>query len=402
MRILLAVSGSISAYKAYDLCRELFKRGHEIKVVLTTGSEEFIKKETFKYLGASAVYTAGDDFDTALYAEDERVLHISLSKWAEKLVIAPLSANTLSRLASGSAHDLLGSLFLATPKETPIIVFPAMNPNMLSHPMVVQNFETLRKLSNIFIHPTAEGEMVCGDEGAGKLADIFQAIDFIESFNLKNSGKKILITTGATRAPLDPVRYLTNPSTGLTGYELAKYYLSRGHKVTVVAGLFATSSLERLLSHPNFTLVRVETTQEMYEKVMQKISDTHLFIASAAVCDMVFEKAQDKIKKDTMSDSIRFEKAVDILKSVIELKKENLKTVGFAAETNINEEILRKKWKNKPSDLLIGNFVSNGKELRGFNSNKGEFTFFQDNKLIGSAVLTKTELANFIEQKVKF
>lgn len=401
MRILLAVSGSISAYKAYDLCRELFKNGHEIKVVLTKGAENFIKKETFKYIGASAVYSASSDFDTTLYEEDDRVLHINLAKWAEKIVIAPLSANTLVNLASGKAADLLGSLFLAAPKETPILLFPAMNPNMLSHPFVTENFQKMQKLSNVFIHPTMKGEMICGDEGSGKLADIFQVIDFIETYKINQSGKKIVITTGATRSPLDPVRYLTNPSSGLTGYEFSKYYLSSGYKVSLIAGIDATKNIERLTSHPNFTLNRVETTNDMYLKVMEEVQDADLFIASAAVSDIVFTKSNEKLKKDQMTGSLSFEAGTDILKEVLSLKKENLKTVGFAAETKLNEEVLRTKWQKKPTDLLIGNVVSNGLKPIGFSSAETEFSFFENNELIGKKTLSKKELASFIEKKVK-
>ena len=402
MRILLAVSGSISAYKAYDLCRELYKKGHEVKVILTQGALEFIKAETFYYIGALDVYLPQDDFNLTQYPQDKKVLHIELAKWCDRLVICPLSANTLANLSAGNANSLLGSVFLALPATKPILLFPAMNPNMFTHPFTKRNLQTLQTLSNVFIHPTQEGEMVCGDEGVGKLASIGQAVDFIESYQMTSSTKKVLITTGATQSPLDPVRFLTNPSSGLTGYEFAKYYLSQGHKVIVVAGLNSTSQLEQLSTNPHFTLIRVQTSSEMLTKVLEEISTSQLFIASAAVCDIVFEKQEQKMKKDQMPAAFSYQVADDILKCVIDLKQKDLKIVGFAAETQLDEQTLLTKWKKKPCDLLVGNKVSNGKDLQGFQSEMSEFIFFEHGEITGKAILSKKELARFIAQKVNF
>ncbi len=170
MKILLGVCGSISAYRSLDICRGLAKKGHTVKVVLTRGALEFVKPEVFSYLGADEVFLPADDFNVKT-AKDRNVLHIELSKWAQRLVIAPASANTLAKFAHGMCDDLLSSIFLASP-QLDTVIYPAMNTNMLEHPLTKKNFKTLSDLSNLFIHPTKEGLLACGDTGAGKLQDV--------------------------------------------------------------------------------------------------------------------------------------------------------------------------------------------------------------------------------------
>lgn len=406
MRILLAVCGSISAYKAIDLARSLVKNGHEVKVVLTKGAEQFVVPNVFTYLGVKNVYTFQDDF------KNTGVLHVELARWCEKLVIAPLSANTLSRLVEARANDLLSSLFLALEKNIPILVFPAMNSEMLTHPFVIENFEHLKKLkslSNIFIAETKAGLLACNDEGKGKLLDVEVICDLIESVNLNSNRKNILITTGATVAPLDPVRYLTNSSSGITGYYLAKSFLAKGYNVTIVAGMNSSEKLNLLSNHPHYQLLKVKTVDDMFNAVHAHINQCDIFIAAAAVNDVEFNYSDEKIKKDQMENTISVKPAKDILKSVIDFKKskkQNLKIVGFAAETNLSEEILLKKFNSKPVELLIGTKVHNAlvgedhKNIEGFNNSSANYKLMKDAKIIFEGNISKEKLAEEILQRI--
>lgn len=393
MKILLGVTGSISAYKAYDLVRLFVKAGHEVKVVLTGGASQFIKKDTFLYLGASAAYSSQDDFDVSEY---QGIPHIELAKWADKLLIAPLSANTLAKFAGGLADDLLTSIFLAWEKTKPIVLFPAMNTKMLSNPITQDNITKLNTLlPNIFIHPTQSGLLACGDEGEGKLSDIETIFHFTESYSLSKKGKEILITTGATLSPLDPVRYITNASSGKTGFLMAKVALARGFKVTVIAGTYATKDLETLSAHPDFQLIRTITTENMADAVKKEISRADIYFSSAAVSDIEFEYQESKMKKEQMSGTLEFQQAIDILSGVIKLKDKKRFIIGFAAETNLDEEMLKSKNDRKPVDLLVGTQVNNGllgKSKEGFGNDFATYKCLLDNKYIEWLQLTKQEM----------
>ena len=237
MKILIGVSGSISAYKALDVVRGLTKNGHEVKIILTSGATQFVVPEVFLYLGASEVFKATDDFNyPTAYKESDKlkrnpILHIDLARWADQFAILPLSANTLSSLSQGSANDLLTSVFLALEHRTPIVLYPAMNQTMLQNPLVQRNMDLLKEsLSNVlFIEPDS-GLLACGEQGQGKLPDVEKIIETLPYLKLSKSTneKKVLITTGATLSPLDPVRFLTNSSSGLTGFYLAREALQKG------------------------------------------------------------------------------------------------------------------------------------------------------------------------------
>jgi phosphopantothenoylcysteine decarboxylase/phosphopantothenate--cysteine ligase len=393
MKIILGVSGSISAYKSIDLMRGLVNLGHEVVVVLTSGATEFVVANIYKYLGAKEVYGPQDDF------KNSGVLHVELARWSDKLIIAPLSANTLSKFTQASPTDLLSSIFLAYEKNKPILVFPAMNTEMLTHPFVEENFEQIKKLktlNNIFVSNTNVGKLACNDQGAGKLASVEEIIELSETITVKNINQKnILITTGATQAPLDPVRFLTNSSSGITGFFLAKNFLSAGHNVTVVAGKSATLKLDWLTKHPNFTLIRVTSVDDMYQNVHKHISNANIFIASAAVSDIEFDYTNSKIKKEFMGNTIATKPAKDILKSVIDLKQSKLKIVGFAAETDLSLEVLNKKMASKPVDMLIGTKVHNGmngEELTGFNNDVAQYKFMIGDKITFEGNLEKSKL----------
>ncbi len=399
MNILLGVTGSISAYRAHDICYGLIKLGHNVKVVLTKGGLEFVNPNVFRYLGAQAVFHPNDDFNTKVYDNKEpSSTHIDLAKWCDRFIVAPLTANTIANLANGNAFDLLTSTFLAT-YNTPIVLFPAMNTHMLNHPMTQNNLERLDKLKDVIICEPDQGLLACGDTGKGKLPSVENVIDVIVTTPNKLNDKKVLITTGATSAPIDPIRYLTNPASGITGYHLAKEFLLKGYETVVIAGADSVKELDYLTKLPHFRLTRVNTTNQMKDKVMAEINDSDLFISSAAVCDYEFDISPSKIKKDSTNKTLSYRQSADILKEVLNNKNHKLKTVGFAAETEISDSIFKQKWENKPVNLLIGNKVSSGrtdKTLEGFKVSNGEYYFIVDGKIKQQRNLQKTELANII------
>ena len=398
MNILLGVTGSISVYKTIDLSREYVKRGHHVRIIFTQGALKFIKPELFGYLGIEKYYLPEEDF---LHSN---VLHVDLAKWADTFVIAPLSANSLSRLTNGEASDLLTSVFLAYPKNKPILIFPAMNTEMLSHPFTEENFSKLTKiqtLQNVFISETGSGLLACGDIGAGKLPTVEEILEITECLNTRNhqEKRKVLITTGASIVPIDPVRFLTNSSSGITGFELAKTFLEKGFYVTLLAGINSTEKIELLKKHPRLTIKRLKTVHEFDQEVQKQIIDADLFISSAALSDWDIDAIDEKIKKDRGVNELKLKPAPDVLKNVLEAKKQNrtkAKIVGFAAETNLTKEMLLEKQNKKPCDLLIGTLVNNGllknNITQGFNVASAHYRVLQDNQLVCDQEITKKEL----------
>jgi phosphopantothenoylcysteine decarboxylase/phosphopantothenate--cysteine ligase len=388
----------------------MIKAGHEVRVVLTKGAEKFVRHELFNYLGAQNVYASGDDFrfPHELHQKGEStVLHIDLANWAERMIIAPLSANTLSDMAHGKANDLLTSVFLAFPQEKFISVFPAMNTKMLHHPFVQENLNNLKKLrtlSNIYVDETSSGELACGELGKGRLAEV-EKIALIGTTAHKVSKKeKVLITTGGTIAPLDPVRYLANPSTGKMGFEIAKSAIQKGYEVTIIKGHNSIKDIDDLNSLSSVKVIEAKTTSQMHEAVHNEITNHQVFISSAAVADIEFSESTEKIKKQVLNEgALPFTPAKDILKSVLDLECSNLKTIGFAAETNLSEQMLQDKWDRKPTDLLIGNSVHNGvsgSEQKGFGANTVSY-LIKDNQEFISLETSKTEMADWILNKVE-
>jgi phosphopantothenoylcysteine decarboxylase/phosphopantothenate--cysteine ligase len=400
MRILLGVSGSISAYKALDIARGLVKEGHVVKVILTNGALKFVIPEVFTYLGVQDVYQSQDDFS------HKNVLHVDLARWCDVFVVAPASANTLSKLARGMADDLLSSVFLALESHKNVLLFPAMNSVMLAHPFTQQNIDDIKKLrtlNNLFVSPTDAGILVCEEIGLGKLPSVDEIIEMIPTMikPLKSAVQKtILATTGATIVPLDPVRYLTNSSSGITGFYLAEAALKEGHKVVMIAGAHSTSKLNLFSKHPNFKLIRAKTVEDMKNAVLTELPSADLYISSAAISDIEFDVSDSKIKKDTMGDHLKIKPACDILKTVIEKKSSTLKIVGFAAETDLSDAVLNKKMQSKPVDLLVGTKVNNGltkdQQVTGFNADFAEYRLLSPKGFTYEGILTKRELAHKI------
>ncbi|PIP95494.1 MAG: bifunctional phosphopantothenoylcysteine decarboxylase/phosphopantothenate--cysteine ligase CoaBC [Bdellovibrio sp. CG12_big_fil_rev_8_21_14_0_65_39_13] len=408
MKILLAVSGSISAYKAYDLLRSYLHQGHTVRVVLTKGAEQFVQAQMFRYLGAEAVYSSQEDF---LYpkqvADNGTVLHIELARWCEQFVVAPLSANTLSRLARGEASDLLGSIFLSLEQNKPILIFPAMNTFMLDHPFTrehLNDIKRLKSLHQLFIHPTLEGELACGDVGSGKLAPIDEILELTQSFTANKNNKKMVITTGATVAPLDNVRFLTNSSNGTTGVSLAREALAQGYDVTVIAGIYATANLDLFRAHPRYTLERVRTPQEMLDQVEKYFPTCDIYISSAAVGDIEFVSTEGKLKKEKLSQALEIKPGVDILKQVLAMRTVKQKLVGFAAEYELSDENLHAKMERKKVDYLVGTKVNNGLlgngVITGFRTENAHYAFLDPQGKIERIELSKSQMAKHLLDKV--
>lgn len=393
MNILLAVTGSIASYKSFDLLRALVKRGHSVRVVLTQGALEFVRPELYRYLGAEAVFLPTDDF----HAATPGVPHVDLGKWAQAMAIAPLSANTLAKLSSGQCQDFLGSIFLAWRQDRPVLLFPAMNTMMWQHAFTQDHVARLNKLKFARVVDPAAGLLACGDEGQGKLMDVDAMADVIEFYNpLKHSSKKVLVTTGATVAPLDPVRFMTNPSSGKTGLEIAKAYLKEGAHVTLLVGHELPAGVNALRAHPQCTVIHTPTTQEMRSAALRVAPTCDVIIAAAAVADFEFNSAPGKLKKDQLT-TLPVVKAVDILGELLAQKKTGQKFVSFAAETDTSEAVFREKFSRKPVDLMIGNRVHNGlvdqQSREGFAETQGTYWFVTKDNTSPAAGLSKSQLA---------
>ena len=364
--ILLGVTGGIAAYKSAEIVRHLKKSGASVRVVMTRSAEEFITPLTLQALSGNRVSTE------LLDAEAEAAMgHIELAKWADGILIAPATANTIARLSSGRGDDLLSTVTLAF--DGPISVAPAMNQAMWRDERTQENLKKLID-QDFGICGPGSGEQACGDVGLGRMLEPIDILDmFSLSFNEGTlSGKKILITAGPTQEPIDPVRFITNRSSGKMGYSLVEAALESGANVTLISGPV------NIEPPSNCNFVSIKTAEEMYDAVMHHISGMDVYIGTAAVSDYSPAKASDsKIKKDGSSSPMVLElkENQDILKSVSELEQRPY-VVGFAAETNDLIKNAEKKLSNKNLDLIIADDVSN-KDI-GFDSDDNEVTLITE------------------------
>ena len=364
--ILLGVSGGIAAYKSAEIVRHLRKVGASVRVVMTKSAEEFITPLTLQALSGNRVSTE------LLDVEAEAAMgHIELAKWADGLLIAPATANTLARISSGRGDDLLSTITLAF--EGPVSLAPAMNQAMWRNERTQENLKKLIDQDFVICGP-GSGEQACGDVGLGRMLEPLDILDmFSLSFNEGTlSGKKVLITAGPTQEPIDPVRFITNRSSGKMGYSLVEAALESGANVTLISGPV------NIDPPSNCNFVSIKTAKEMYDAVMHHISGMDVYIGTAAVSDYSPAKASDsKIKKDGSSSPMFLElkENQDILKSVSELEQRPY-VVGFAAETNDLIKNAEKKLSNKNLDLIIANDVSN-KDI-GFDSDDNEVTLITE------------------------
>jgi phosphopantothenoylcysteine decarboxylase/phosphopantothenate--cysteine ligase len=346
---LLGVTGGIAAYKSPDLVRRLIERGADVQVVMTDAAQRFVSAMTFQ--AVSGRPTRSDLWDDAAEAA---MGHIELARWAQVVLIAPASADFIARLAGGRADDLLSTLCLAT--EAPIALAPAMNRVMWANKATQANVETLIS-RGIRIMGPASGNQACGEVGAGRM---WEPVALAESLLEPPvnagllAGLNVLITAGPTREHLDPVRYLTNRSSGKMGFAVAAAAREAGAHVTIVTGPV------QLPTPTGITRINVESARDMYAAVHRQVADADIFIAAAAVADFQpVSVAKIKIKKQGVAVKLDLEPAPDIIKSVADMAKRPY-VVGFAAETNDVEENARSKLKRKKLDMIAANQVGEG------------------------------------------
>jgi len=389
-KILLIICGGISAYKSLELIRLFKKQGAEVKTILTKRAKEFVTPLSVASLSQEKVY------DDLFNAENEAEMdHISLSRWADVILVAPATANTISKLSAGSSDDLASTVILASDKD--IFLTPAMNVRMWEHPSTKQNLKKLKSYGYKIIGPDV-GDMACGEFGEGKMTepkDIFQIIEAYFNKLKKNQKLKALVTAGPTNEYIDPVRFITNKSSGKQGYALAKSLAKRGFQTTLISGP------TNLQTDEGITLIKVETADEML-KATQENLPTDVAIFSAAVADFkVKVKKNKKIKKQD-NLHLELEKNVDILNYVSKHNSLRPKLViGFAAETHDVQENAQKKLIEKNCDWIIANDVSN--KSIGFDSNFNEVSIFYKSKKIKNEILAiknKSEISEEIIDRV--
>jgi len=382
--ILLGVTGGIAAYKAAEIVRHLKKSGSSVRVVMTKSAEEFITPLTLQALSGNRVSRE------LLDAEAEAAMgHIELAKWADGILIAPATANTLARLSSGRGDDLLSTITLAF--EGPISLAPAMNQAMWRDARTQENLKKLIDKGYILCGP-GSGEQACGDVGLGRMLEPLEIMKiFSDSFKEGIlSGKSVLITAGPTKEPIDPVRFITNRSSGKMGYSLAEAAIDAGAIVTLITGPVDIEPPMKCNTIP------VETAKEMHEAVMHHVNKKDIYIGTAAVSDYrPARKNETKLKKDDKGSPLILElvENQDILKSVSELD-ERPYVVGFAAETNDLIKNAKTKFKNKGLDLVVANDVSD--TSIGFDSDDNAVTLITKRRNLAIEKESKRKIAKKI------
>jgi phosphopantothenoylcysteine decarboxylase/phosphopantothenate--cysteine ligase len=383
--ILLGVSGGNAAYKAAELVRLFKKQGADVRVVMTKSALQFISPLTFQALSGNSVQSELLDTDA-----ENAMGHINLARWADVFIIAPATANIIAKLSYGLADDLLSTLYLAA--TCPVYVAPAMNQAMWNKAVTQENVEKLKRHGIGIIGPE-QGDQACGEIGFGRLSEPVDICKHLMVALDKQAlspsqclqGLNVLISAGPTREPLDPVRYLTNRSSGKMGYALAQAALNAGANVTLVSGPVS------LVAPKNVHLIKVETAEQMHEAVISKALENAVYIGAAAVADYspVIIQAE-KIKKQDDQSSLLLRKNKDILADVAKLNKRPF-TVGFAAETDHLEVYAQDKLVRKNIDMIAANWV--GREQGGFDSEQNALHVFWktgDKKLV---MTTKSQLA---------
>ena len=384
--ILLGVTGSIAAYKIADLASRLAKEGCDVHVLMTKNAAEFITPLTFESLTGNKCIV--DTFDRNFQFN---IAHVSLAQKAELCLIAPASANVIAKMAVGLADDMLTTTVLAC--KCPKIVAPAMNTNMYQNPIVQDNLKKLAGYGFTVI-PPASGVLACKAVGEGKLPPVDVLYDYLEreaSHKKDMTGQKVLVTAGPTQEALDPVRYLTNHSSGKMGYALAKQCMLRGADVTLISGKTA-------LEIPRFVrTVEITSAQEMFEAVKEHFSDKDFIFKAAAVADYTpAETCTEKMKKDALGDSsnLPLKRTPDILKYLGEHKKEGQFLCGFSMETQNLEENSRQKLLNKNADMIAANCLKT--EGAGFQGDNNIITLITRSGVQQLGLLTKEETADKI------
>ena len=378
-KILLAVTGGIAAYKSAELVRLLRKENAEVRVVMTRAAQQFVTPLTFQALSGHPVAT-----ELLAVSQENAMDHINLARWADMLVLAPASADIIAKFSHGIADDLLTTLYLAA--ECPVFIAPAMNQAMWNKAVTQENLNRLHQHGVSIIGPE-KGDQACGEQGYGRMTepnDICARLIDNQATSLLR-GKSVLISAGPTREPLDPVRYITNRSSGKMGYALAEAAQTEGATVTLISGPVS------LNSHARVNMVKVETAVQMYDEVLQRAGFHDIYIGAAAVADYSpGEIKQKKIKKHTEQTSLILHKNKDILGAVASLKSRPF-TVGFAAETDDLERYARGKLERKNLDMIAANWV--GKNVGGFEDDKNALQVFWRNGQQAFELMDKNKLA---------
>jgi phosphopantothenoylcysteine decarboxylase / phosphopantothenate---cysteine ligase len=424
-RVGLGVAGGIAAYKAIEVLRLLQKSNCEVRVAMTRHATEFVQPLTFRAL--TNQYVLVDDYAPE---NPDPIAHINFSQNIDLLLIVPATANVLAKFANGIADDFLSSTYLAS--NAPVMVAPAMNVSMWNHPATQRNVEQLKKDGVHLVEPVA-GELACKTVGTGKLEDVenivAQALRLLDSrfqisdskFQISNSrlennnpnnleseiwnlksqdllGERILITTGGTREEIDPVRYISNYSSGKMGFAIAEAARARGAEVTVVVGNVSVEA------PANIKIIKAASADAMHRAVMSELENATVYIGAAAVADYrPVKRADAKIKKTAEKFTIELEKTVDILAEVSKNRHDRLIAVGFAAETNDLEKYAREKMQKKNLDLIVANDVSNQTIGFGSENNQGFIFNRNDEKPFEISLASKREMADkILDEMIKY
>jgi phosphopantothenoylcysteine decarboxylase / phosphopantothenate---cysteine ligase len=391
MKVALGVSGGIAAYKAAEVLRLLQEREIRVQVIMTQAAQEFVRPLTFAALSGEKVITSMFDGGNAEPNIDSAVEHIAVAQAIDALVVVPATADILAKFAQGIANDFLATLFLAT--TAPVVVAPAMNVNMWNHPATQANLEILRKRGVKIVEPDS-GYLACGMVGAGRLAAneaIVAAVLETLGASQDLAGETILITAGPTREKIDPVRYITNRSSGRMGYALAEAALRRGAHVLLVSGPTTVMPPDAA------EVTRVETTEQMREAVINLLPQATIVIKTAAVADYRPKTAAGQKLKRTGPMSLELEPTSDILAELAG-KKTNQLIIGFAAETENVLENARKKLAKKSLDAIVVNDVS--REGIGFDSDRNAVTILTHDEVVEVPETTKWEVAQRVLDQV--
>jgi len=394
MNAILGVGGGIAAYKSAELARALMERGLRVQVVLTPAAEKFITPLTFAALTGRKVITdlfaSGSSEETLSSA----IEHIAVAQENDVMVIAPATADLLARLARGHANDFLSTTYLAF--TGPVVLAPAMNSNMWMHPATQENVAILRKRGHLIIEPD-EGILACGVTGPGRLAEPDRIADIVAGLGLHRhdlEGETVLITAGPTQEPLDPVRYISNRSSGKMGYALAEAAAQRGARVVLVSGPVQLSEPHNVLTIP------VRTAVEMRNAVMEHLAESSIVVKSAAVADYHLSRVPPhKVKKTAMRMSLELDPTPDILAELGQ-KKDGRLLIGFAAETEHLIDSARQKLQSKNCDMVVANLVN--QDGTGFESDQNEVVLvLRTGETIPIARAPKREIADRIFDQVQ-
>jgi phosphopantothenoylcysteine decarboxylase/phosphopantothenate--cysteine ligase len=382
MRVILGIGGGIAAYKAAELARALIERGMTVQVIMTRAAQEFVRPLTFAALTGRKVITE-------LFDSDGAVEHVRLGEDADLLLVAPATADLAAKFAHGLADDFLSTFYLAF--TGPVVLAPAMNTNMWLHPATKANLATLGARGHHILEPE-EGLLACGTTGAGRLADPQRIAAFVEALAHTNqdlAGETVLVTAGPTREPLDPVRFLSNRSSGRMGYALAEAAAARGARVLLVSGPV------ELAAPAGVTVVRVQTAEQMRAAVMERLAEASIIVKAAAVADYHLASVPaNKVKKTAARLTLELDPTPDILAEAGRNKGGRL-LIGFAAETENLVEEARRKLEAKNCDMVVANLVGRGGT--GFESDRNEVVLvLKTGETVPLPAASKREIADRI------